>query len=352
MSDNLFEQLFELFNQPGPVNWRLAEEVAGSLGGDPEPIDPWLADEYAELGNLALLQTATIALLPDLAGGRIDPVDRATWVSDNLRAFDYLTEPLGARMGEQAAMLGPFAGSLVGMQVGSMVGSLGHHALGGFDVALIARSERGYLIVPNLETFITTHGLDAREARLWAALHEAVHLRLSSIDWIAGHYADLLGRYLGGIEVDMSSLTERMQSLADPTAAGEEFGEGFDLTSLLGQSTEEGARDDAKAVLAFVAGLRRHLVAGLGDRWLPTLTDIRRAVAVRAGEPDVHAGVSLALPDHDLIVTAEDFCRDVEERWGPEAFARVLESAETIPTATELADPVGWAARVLLDPID
>lgn len=349
MSDNLFEQLFELFNQPGPVNWRLAEEVAGSLGGDAEPIDPWLADEYGELGNLALLQTATVDLLPDLGAGRIDPVDRQTWVRDNLRAFDYLTEPLGARMGEQAQMLGPLAGSLVGMQVGSLVGTLGHHVLGGFDAALIARSERGYLVVPNLESFIATHGVDARQGRLWAALHEAIHLRLSTMAWIADHYAALLGRYLAGIEVDLGSLTERLQGMTDPMAAAEQIGDGFDLSSMLGASSDEAAREDAQAVLAFVAGLRHHLVAGFGDRWLPDLPDIRRAIAIRADEPDVHAGVTMALPGHDLVLTAEQFCHDVEERWGSEAFGRVLEGPSTIPTAEELADPVGWAARVLLD---
>lgn len=349
MSDNLFEQLFELFNQPGPVNWKLAEEIAGSLSGEAEPVDPWLADEYTELGNLALLQTATVDLLPDLAAGQIDPVDRATWTTDNLRAFDYLVEPLGKRMGEQAQMLGPLASSLVGMQVGSLVGSLGHHVLGGFDAALIARSERGYLVVQNLETFASTHGLDARQARLWAALHEAIHLRLSSVDWIAEHYASLLGTFLGGIEVDLGSITEQMQGMTDPMAAAEQIGDGFDLNALLGSSSEQWAQDDAQAVLAFVAGLRHHLVAGFGDRWLPDLADIKRALAVRAIEPDVHAGVSISLPDHDLVMTAESFCAQVEERWGSEAFGRVLESAETIPTAAELADPVGWAARVLLD---
>lgn len=349
MSDNLFEQLFELFNQPGPVNWRLAEEVAGSLGGDPDPIDPWLAEEYAELGNLALLQTSTVDLLPSLGNGRIDPVDRPTWVRDNLRAFDYLTEPLGARMGEQAQMLGPLAGSLLGMQVGSLVGTLGHHVLGGFDASLIARSERGYLVVPNLEGFLTTHGLDERQGRLWAALHEAIHLRLSTIGWIADHYAGLLGRYLAGIEVDLGSLTERLGGLTDPMAAAESLGDGMDLSALLGSSTDEAARDDARAVLAFVAGLRHHLVAGFGTRWLPDLGHIERALAVRAEEPDVHAGVTMALPDHDLVMTAAAFCAEVEERWGPEAFARVLEGPVTIPTAGELPDPVGWAARILLD---
>jgi hypothetical protein len=56
MSEDLFSQLFELFNQPGPVNWRLAREVSDHLTGDPEPIDPWLADEYQQLTRLAQLQ--------------------------------------------------------------------------------------------------------------------------------------------------------------------------------------------------------------------------------------------------------------------------------------------------------
>ena len=46
MSDNLFEQLFELFQTPGPINWRLAREVTKSLAGSPEPIEPLLAEEY------------------------------------------------------------------------------------------------------------------------------------------------------------------------------------------------------------------------------------------------------------------------------------------------------------------
>ena len=34
MSDDLFSRLFELFNQPGPVNWKLAAEVARHLSGE------------------------------------------------------------------------------------------------------------------------------------------------------------------------------------------------------------------------------------------------------------------------------------------------------------------------------
>ena len=53
MSDDLFSRLFELFNQPGPVNWKLAGEVARHLAGDQEAIDPFAAEEQRELVRLA-----------------------------------------------------------------------------------------------------------------------------------------------------------------------------------------------------------------------------------------------------------------------------------------------------------
>ena len=53
MSDDLFSRLFELFNQPGPVNWKLAAEVARHIAGDREPVEPWAAEEFRELARLA-----------------------------------------------------------------------------------------------------------------------------------------------------------------------------------------------------------------------------------------------------------------------------------------------------------
>ncbi|MGH8945742.1 MAG: zinc-dependent metalloprotease, partial [Acidimicrobiia bacterium] len=53
MSDDLFSKLFELFNQPGPVNWKLATEVARHLSGERQPVEPWAAEEFRELARLA-----------------------------------------------------------------------------------------------------------------------------------------------------------------------------------------------------------------------------------------------------------------------------------------------------------
>ena len=34
-SDNLFDRLADLFRSSGPVNWRLAREIAESVAGEP-----------------------------------------------------------------------------------------------------------------------------------------------------------------------------------------------------------------------------------------------------------------------------------------------------------------------------
>jgi putative hydrolase len=348
MSDNLFERFFELFNQPGPVNWMLAEELATNLAGDEEPVDPWMADEYAEMGSLALLRTSEIPILPDLTDGRIDPVDRAVWTRDNLHSFDYLAEALGGG-GDSTSPMAPLMASMAGMQVGSLVGTLSHHALGGFDVGLLALAPRGYLIVPTLESFARSHQLDARQVRLWAALQEAMHLRISRLTWLGDRYASLLRSWIAGIEFDASGLIGQLQEMANPTAAQEAIEGLGDIQSLLSQSSNQADRDDAVALLALLAGLRRHLMDDFGEQWLPELPGIRLGLAQRAAEPEAHSALTVALPTHDEVVEAADFCAEVERRWGRDTLGKVIGEPGSLPYATEMSDPVGWAARVLLD---
>ncbi len=348
MTDNIFERLFELFNQPGSVNWALAEELSSSLAGEAQPVDPWLADEYLELGSVAILQTEAIDILPSLSGEKIDPVDRAVWAKDNLRSFDYLAETLGGGMGAAAGPLQPLISAMVGMQVGSLVGTLSHHALGGFDVGLLAIAPRGYLIVPSIEGFTKSHEVDAKQVRLWAALHEAMHLRISRHSWLGERYSELLRSWMEGIEFDAQGLIGNLQGMTDPTAMQEAMEGLGDLPSLLGDSANQADRDDAVALLALVGGLRRHLMEDFRS-WLPDLDRIRLGLERRSDEPDAHAAMAIALPDHGQVVDAAAFCAEVERRWGRETLGRVIATPGTLPTARELTDPVGWAARVLLD---
>ena len=43
------------------------------------------------------------------------------------------------------------------------------------------------------------------------------------------------------------------------------------------------------------------------------------------------------------------FCEEIVRRWGTDALEKVWHDPRNMPTLDELTDPVGWAARVLLD---
>ena len=55
MTDNIFDRLAELLQSAGPVNWRLASQIAESVAGAAEPVEPWVAEEYEELSRTAVM---------------------------------------------------------------------------------------------------------------------------------------------------------------------------------------------------------------------------------------------------------------------------------------------------------
>ena len=95
---NLLDELMKLLNQPGPINWALATQLAHHLTGSPQPIDPWLAEEYLELTRLAQLQMADTAGLTSDPMAKAILVDRTGWTDQHLRSFRYVLEPLAARL--------------------------------------------------------------------------------------------------------------------------------------------------------------------------------------------------------------------------------------------------------------
>jgi putative hydrolase len=108
-----------------------------------------------------------------------------------------------------------------------------------------------------------------------------------------------------------------------------------------------------QAFTAFVEGFGDHAVGRAGASLLPDLQRIAEAHGRRRAEPTqgeqaLGQLVGLELQRHRARDAAA-FCDDVARRWGEEALASVWEGPDRLPTLTELTDPVGWAARVLLE---
>jgi uncharacterized protein (DUF2342 family) len=97
--EDLFSQLFELFNQPGPVNWKLGMEVARHLSGERQPIEPWAAEEFRELARLAEYRLEGVAPFRLQPAADVLPLDPRTWAEKNLESYAALVEPFAASIG-------------------------------------------------------------------------------------------------------------------------------------------------------------------------------------------------------------------------------------------------------------
>ena len=358
MSDNLFDRLFELLQSPGPVNWRLAREVLGSVAGPHEVIEPRLAEEYAELTLAAELRAADTPGLTVASGDTLHPVDRATWAKENEQSFRFLFEPLAGRLlamdaGPVSAIMHQLTPALLGMQAGTLVGLMSHDTLGQFDAGLPALDhDRRYLVVPNVEAFAASFDLDPQQVRLWAATREVVHHAIVGVPWLRGHTVAIVEAYFDGLELDPSRLMERLGELQDPARIEEALGGDTGLPGLLGGTPDPGRHDAIVALLAFLDGYGAWAAQRALHGMIPDLDRIASLASGRTSEPSPAsqalaqlAGIQL---DEDHVAAAARFTDEVARRWGDEAVARVWESAPGLPTLGELSDPVGWAARVLI----
>lgn len=356
MSDNLFDRLFELFQSPGPVNWKLAREVIGSVAGEADVIEPRLSEEYVELGLAAQLHSADTPGITVPAAGALEPVDRATWARDNEQSFRYFFEPLADRIGTMGegpmgSMLAPLGPALLGMQAGTLVGVMSHDALGQFDAGLPALDrDRRYLIVPNVEALADDHGLDNRQVRLWAATRETIHHALLDTPWLRGRVVHLVGDLFADLEFDPTKLTERLGDLQDPSQLEALLGDNPALPTLLGGDVDPVKQDRIAALFVTIDGFGRWATTRALADLVPQVDAIHEAAS---REEPTQADAALAqlagiTIDRDAAVRAATFVLEVERRWGIESIETLWSDADHVPTLAELEDPVGWAARVLL----
>lgn len=365
MTDDLFARLFDLFNAPGPVNWKLAAEVGRSVAGPARPIDPQLAEDYQELTRTAQLHVQEAAGLDLGSALEASPVDRRSWTEANLHSFRYLAEPLAAKLGAATGepgpldmLLRPLVPALLGLQMGAMVGYLSHRVLGQFDVGLPAavpdssQTPRLYLVVPNVEAFAGDYRLDPRQVRFWVALHEVAHQAEFSIPWVRPAFLRLIERYMESLQLDPAVLAERIESLQDPEELERLLGDPAGMAGFLSGPAQRHVLEELQAFMAVMEGYGEFVMDRAAPKLLPDLPKMREAMVRRRAEPS-HGeqilqrllGLEWKLKQYRL---GARFCAEVDRRWGEEALARLWEGPDNLPTLAELEDPVSWAARVMV----
>jgi putative hydrolase len=359
VTDNLFDRLADLFRGSGPVNWRLAREIAESVAGPAEPNDPWTDEQLRDLAATAQRLVSAVSPLDALAAADdIRVLDRRQWAAAGVTGLEYLAEPMAERFadlgGALAPQLQPLGPALLGMQIGALIGITSHRVVGHADLGIsCVEPAQIAFVARNIADLSTEQALDPRQVQMWAALREVTHHAVFAVPWMREHLHMLGHAHAEEFEIDHESMAERLRLLQDPEAmrglmeGGEEG-----LADLAPPITPGDPARGIDALTSFVDGYADHMVERAGSDYLPDLADIRegalqRREAAAPGEAALYHSLALD-PDPDGPRRGAAFCGDVSRRWGVEALDRVWEGPEMLPSDTELTDPTGWAARVLL----
>ena len=353
MGDDLFSRLFDLFNQPGPVNWKLAAEVARHLAGEREPVEPWAADEFRDLARLAEFQLEQVAPFRVSEASEVLPLDQRTWAERNLEAYASLVEPFATSVGTEgpaAPIFAQMAPAIIGLQAGSLVGSLASWAMAGFDAGLPPDHPGPMtLVVPNIDQLVVP-GVDVHEVRLWVVANEVAFRSLCEVPWIQDHLAVLVGAFADATRIDPSKLSGLMVAGADPTDIEQAIEEAGGIESLIGGEEAEAPRAELEAFLGAITGCarllaRRSLVAMSPS--FDAISEARDQIRDQAGQVSTTIGVGAVPPEATRL--GDIFNQEVEGRYGDDALKTLWADPSRMPTAAELRDPTAWAARVLLD---
>ncbi len=357
MTDNLFDRLADLFRSSGPVNWRLAREIAASAAGTPEPVDPWLEEEYRDLSATAVRFIDAASPLDAVAAAATPRIlDRRSWAAGAADGLAYMAEPLAGKLsgaGGAPEMLQMLAPALIGLQIGGMMGAMSHRVLGEFDLGLPSGTLRSpAYIVPNIEEFADAHELDRRQSRLWVAMQETTHAAVMAVPWVREHAVRSMERFVATLEIDETAIGERMQAMQDPEALQNLVEDGAAIPALLSANGGEAELDDVLTLMAAAEGYAEFLIDRTIADLVPEVLALREAVDRRRAETPPGERMLAQMIGVDLkhvgYRRGTDFCHELARRWGDEAVHRMWERPDSLPQAGDLEDAVAWAARALL----
>ena len=336
------------------VDWQLAVSIGARLAGPGPQVSAGEADEtVAELREGAARSTAYVKEFTGLDAGELDApvlvVDRAGWVQANADAFARLLTPVIAKVAERKGEPGPLTqavGSRVtGAEVGGLLGFMANKVLGQFD-PFHEPHGRLLLVAPNIVHVEREIEADAHDFRLWVCLHEETHrVQFSAVPWMRDH---LFGQF-----TDLADTVEPQRLLDEGLKRITEAirnGRTGSVLDLLGSPEQKAILDRVTGIMSLLEGHADYVMDGVGPTVIPSVEDIRaKFTERRKGVSTLDRFLRKMLGLDAKMAQYRDgsnFVRSVVDKVGMGGFNAVWESADRLPTLSEIHDPDAWVARV------
>lgn len=375
----MFGDIARLLQNQGPLNWEAARQFAvlGATQGASEPnVDPAVRIAYTELARIAGMHvhevTGTDTVFPE---PRV--VTRGQWTTETLDAYRPLFTDLATSLGQQpeapadadaaadpfvqmmsglSRMMGP---SMMGMAVGSMVGTLAQRVFGLHDLPIPRERQEVVLVADTIDGFATDWSIPVDEMRLWVLAHELSGYQVFSIEHLRTALAALVRQHVGGFRPDPGAIADKLGSF-DPFAAGGDdpmqslqqlFGDPEVLLGAVRSPEQVALQPRLDAAVAAVVGYTDWVVDAVAVRVVGgEALRIAEAVRRRRAETDaddvfVERLLGIRLGD-DQIALGKGFVQGVVDRIGEHDLTRLLTLPASLPTPSEIEAPGLWIERV------
>ena len=372
----MFGEIAKAMQGQGPLNWDAARQFAmlGATQGQPESnVDPTVRIAFGELARIASMHVS------DLTGADMDfpeprVITRGQWAHETLEAYRPLFTDLASSLGQQPAasldpadaadpmmqmmaglskMVGP---AMLGMSVGSMVGTLAQRVFGVHDLPIPREQHDVVLVATNIDSFAAQWSIPVDQMRLWVIAHELIGYRLFAIDHLRDDLAALVRAHVGGFRPDPTALADKMGGIDITGGNGLEsiqqmFGDPEVLLGAIQSPEQLALQPRLDAAVAVVVGYIDWMVDAVAARLIGgealTIAEAVRRARLDSTPDDLFVDRLLGIRiGDDQVVRGKQFVQGVVDRVGESELNRLLTVPGSMPTPNEVDAPGLWIARV------
>lgn len=341
MSDDIFSQLFNLFNNDDDVNWKLVEQISNHINKDSE--------EVLMLSNSSLNYEEifrTIELSPEAISTEINtvqilnPKDYGNWIINSIKHYDYSN----LSMENNSFNLGAAQSSLVAMQLGNIVGFISKNTWGlshfGF---LLPRSKTLSLNNKNFQNRISKFDIDENQLVLALMTCEFVALEL-------GKHTAPFSYVINQMQLSNEALIDELKEASpnfDPTQITNPQ-DMFSNVPEINNLNFENIFDSMFAPLSFYRSIIKLRAKSILEFIDSSVVDLVMDLSFSSTENGLSEFES-KLSKFDQ--QADEFITFLEDTKNIHTTDDILSDESLIPNQSELQDPLSWAARTSLPPI-
>jgi coenzyme F420 biosynthesis associated uncharacterized protein len=341
------------------VDWRVASAIGARAAGRGAPLSgiqrARLQEEFAELVPQAeTLVVDFTGLQPQGYRARSWVMDRPEWIDANLRGFQRVLEPLAKRVLERAGGGRGAAGLRrkgLGLQVGLLMGYVSRKVLGQYDLFLPPDDDGLlYFVGTNVAGVERRFRFPQRDFRLWLSLHEVAHrVQFGSVSWLRGYLTGQVDAYLSAMEVDPKRIVEALKrAVEEVRTKGTRSAQS--LIFLLMTPEQRAVLERVQALMSLLEGHANFVMDRVSDGRVADAARMRRSLQERRQASGIERtfqrviGFDTKIRQYDV---GEKFVAHVIDSAGIDAFNRVWDSADNLPSMSEVMKPADWLARVV-----